>query len=296
MRARLTALCIGWTCVNASAQTLLDTIQALHPDSGVAGIAVHCAERKMDLAASTAEMLRGAAGFYAEHFEVRQPLALAVLDKTEWTKVTSIPYGLPFVSGPPYIVVLPATGDHPLFRHVDDALDRSDLPARYSMTNEEISSHVLSLIGFHELGHLYAKAFGLEFPNRWTFEFAATAFAYAYLDQCLPITASLWVDACRALAHAGNPAHTSLRDFETLYVGVGIADYARYQAVFLLRVKEVHDAHGIQFLSHLRDVNWPATSPTQYVTELEAIAPGFNRWADKFQLLPSAQDGSNASR
>jgi hypothetical protein len=166
MRARLTALCIGWTCVNASAQSVLGTIQALHPDPGVAGIAVHCAERNMDLAASTAEMLRGAAGFYAEHFEVRHPFALAVLDKTEWTKVTSIPYGLPFVSGPPYAVVLPATNDHPLFRHVADAIDPSDLP----------------------------------------------------------------------------------------------------------------------------------TSPTQYVTELEAIAPGFNRWADKFQLLPSAQDGSNASR
>ena len=215
---------------------------------------------------------------------MNQHFSIAVVDSVSWSKITRIPYGLPFVSGPPYIVCLPADSQNILSRTIAAAIEGYDLEERYEMSREEVVGLFVSLIGFHELGHMYATAYGASFPNKWTFEFAATYFAYFYLDQRFPRERDIWTGVSRILAEELDPRYTTLRDFEQRYVGVGVANYAWYQVVFLLQVQDVYEQMGDEFLSALRDYPWPANSDSEYLHEMGEAAPGFASWADRFQL------------
>ncbi|MDZ7764128.1 MAG: hypothetical protein U5K00_06830 [Melioribacteraceae bacterium] len=126
-------------------------------------------------------ILSNAASYFENEFGLSKTFSLTVLDSKDWLKITQIPYGLPFVSGPPYIVCIPADTENELGLIVKNSLSKSNLSEKYSLSNDEIAKLFITLIGFHELGHIYAREYGINFPNKWTFEFAATYFAYLYL-------------------------------------------------------------------------------------------------------------------
>jgi hypothetical protein len=68
---------------------------------------------------------------------------------------------------------------------------------------------------------MYANAYGISFPNKWTYEFAATYFAYFYLDQNFPKQSEIWFDVSKILVKELTPRYTSLNDFEEMCVRVG---------------------------------------------------------------------------
>jgi hypothetical protein len=222
--------------------------------------------------------------FYEENFDARQSFALAIIDSVGWKRITQIPYGLPFVSGPPYIVCLPASSKNVLSEIISTAMDRHELNTNKGMSQEEIINLFISLIGFHELGHIYAIAYGISFPNKWIFEFAATYFAYFYLEQNFPIQSEIWGEVSEILVRELEPSTTSLNDFEEMYVRVGVDNYAWYQAAFLIRVIEVYRQQGIEFLKKLKTYQWPSDSPSEYLKEMETISPGFVTWAKNYHL------------
>jgi hypothetical protein len=66
-------------------------------------------------------MLEDAASFFEDQLGVTANLSCALLDSAEWYVVTEeIPYGLPRVSVPPHVTVLPATLEHPLAQLITD--------------------------------------------------------------------------------------------------------------------------------------------------------------------------------
>jgi hypothetical protein len=69
-----------------------------------------------------------------------------------------------------------------------------------------------------------------------------------------------------------------------MYVSVGVENYAWYQVVFFLRVKELYKEQGINFLNNLKNHQWSSTSRYHYLNEMEEIGSGFKAWAQKFQL------------
>lgn len=73
-------------------------------------------------ACGTAALLSRSTAFFDKEFGLSQAFMLSVLDEADWSKVTPIPYGLPFESGPPYVVCIPATSDHPLSASILAAL------------------------------------------------------------------------------------------------------------------------------------------------------------------------------
>jgi len=78
------------------------------------------------------------------------------------------------------------------------------------MNRETFVNTFVSLIGFHEMGHIYAKDFGMIFPNKWTFEFAASYFALCYLKDERPEMGKLWLDASEILVNEMNPEYKSI--------------------------------------------------------------------------------------
>lgn len=158
------------------------------------------------------------------------------------------------------------------------------MEAKYGMTNKEIVDLFVSPIGFHELGHIYAHSYGATFPNKWTFEFTATYFAYFYLDQNYTKERDLWIDVSKIIIKEIEPRYTSLKDCEMKYSGIGIENYARCQAAFLLQVEKLYKKQGKAFLHKPKDHRWSITSTTEYLDEMDEIGSGFGQWAQRHEL------------
>ena len=269
---------------NAPAQSTLDKVRALDLNFIDGSIETYYSDDFQSRAEDTFNLLNYSTGFFEDHFKVRQSFSIAILDSVSWSKITSVPYGLPFVSGPPYVVGIPANSENALSRMVLAAIDGYELNTQYEMTDEEIVDLFVSLIGFHELGHIYAGAYGISFPNKWTYEFAASYFAYFYLDQNFQKERDIWTDVSEILVEEINPRYSTFDDFEKMYVRVGVENYAWYQVVFLLRVKDLYEEQGITFLKNLKKHKWISASSSHYLNEMEDISSGFKSWADKFYL------------
>lgn len=284
MRIALILLYMLTYSCKSNAPSMLEKVDHLNLRIIDGDIKTYYVKGYKETAESTLNLLKESIKFYEEVFDVRQSFALAVIDSNSWDKITQIPYGLPFVSGPPYIVCVPANAKNILSEIILKAIEGYELNIQYGMSREEIVNLFISLIGFHELGHIYASEYGISFPNKWTFEFAATYFAYTYLEQNFPGESEIWARVSEILATELDPTHTSLNDFEEMYVGVGVENYAWYQAVFMVRVMEVYRKQGITFLKKLKKHQWPSGSLSEYLNEMENISSGFIKWAKRYHL------------
>jgi hypothetical protein len=232
--------------------------------------------------------------FYEATFGIRPAVELAVLDEADWRRVTPVPYGLPHpFQGTPNVVFLGATYEHEAVHDLrarrDDApeADRERV-RRAGLSWDEASGRLLDLVAFHELGHVYTHALGIDPHRRWFSEMLASYFAYAFLRSERPEMALVWDGVLAALPAGPPPAHTSLADFERLYVGVGIPNYQWYQAAFQARVAEVYEAQGLGFLERVREA-LPAGTGDDLTTDallarLERLEPGFHAWAERLGL------------
>ena len=77
--------------------------------------------------------------------------------------------------------------------------------------------------------------------------------------------------------------HTTLADFEELYIGVGDSNYGWYQAKFYQRVNEVFAKSGISFMHSLKETlaeNPEAEEDDPFrLRELDTFSGGFAEWA-----------------
>ena len=234
--------------------------------------------------------------FYQKKVGMKMELSLAILDRTQWEKVSKVPYGLPYVSSAPHVAFLPATSDGVIAADIIKA--KPFIPAdtirqlqKLGYTYEEATNKLVDLIGLHELGHTYSVAMGIEAgtPNRWFFEFFASYFAYAYLREKQPKLAKVFeIMTAGAAAIGPKPKYTTLEDFEQLYADVGPGNYNWYQGTFMILVVKTYAAAGIGFIpkatAAFKDDN--GSKPIDVVLDrLEKIAPTFVEWSkDKLRL------------
>jgi len=227
--------------------------------------------------------------FYERRLQIKEEVTLAVLTPEQWRQVgLQVPYGVPNVSSPPRVIFLPATTNNAT---TEATLGLKNKASRATLkmieasgfTYEEGASKSVDLIGLHELGHVYANAYGINPANRWLDEFLATYFAYAYLRQRQPKLARLWEAISNAYVDAVEPKYTALEDFERLYFGVGLDNYGWYQAKFLLKGAQIHKAKKLGFLEEVRNVFPPSergpVSLGVVMGRLETIRPGFVEWS-----------------
>lgn len=264
-------------------QHVLNDIQMLDLQKNEGEVPSYFSAEYENRAEEVKSLLHNSARYFEDTFCIKENFALAVLDSKAWKQITKIPYGLPFVSGPPYVVVFPATLNNELGNLVTNALKDSDLDKKYSLSNNEIAFRFISLIGFHELGHIYSKASEIKFPNKWSFEFAATYFAYLFLIDNSEQNKNLWLDVGDILEGNISPEHTSLKDFEELYVNVGVENYAWYQVIFLERVSEIAEVEGKNFIDNwLKDNS--ISNGNYALDDLEKLDDGFIDWAEDYSL------------
>lgn len=285
MRLLILTLFLFLTQCSSSAQSVLDKARGLGlGELRGSEVTAYYSDGFQARADSIRILLADSVDFFEDRLGVEQRYDIVLLNERDWSQLTEIPYGLPFVSGPPFIVCIPATSDHALGEAISKALGHRDLG--FGQTEDEVVNSFIELIGFHELGHIYARSYGLDFPNKWTFEFAATYLAFFYLEENYPEKSRLWQEVSGALLEELKPAHTSLEKFEELYVGLGVRNYAWFQIAFLARAVTVYEEVGIDFLQVWRRNGLPADSKTYHIDELNRLHNGFVNWAEKYSLVP----------
>ena len=274
--------------------SLLQRIQALELPTSVGLITAHYAHGHEPQARALRELVEDAMRFYREALGLESPLHMAVLTRNQWESlITWQPYGIPGVVGRPPVIFLPATDDNVA------ALDALSLKLRVTpntlaliessgLSFDDAARRYVDLVGLHELGHVYAQAYGLTPGSAWLNELLATYFAYAFLREQRPLQARMWQGILQAYIDAVQPTHRTLADFDRLYFGVGAQNYVWYQAQFQRMVARAYEARGLGFLAAVRDAL--AAPPggrldaADIVERLERVLPGFRPWAAELTL------------
>jgi hypothetical protein len=284
---------LGVLTFSASAQDAktLEKVQNLKTPSLKNKITVYYSPGYKKRAKEIQPLIEDAMRFYEQKLNLKVDLSVAVLEKAQWQQVTPIPYGLPWVSDAPHVAFLPATADGVV---VSDTLKSKEFftPAMLQKIKssgfsfEQAAEKTVDLIGLHELGHTYSQQIGIisPRPNKWFNEFMASYFAYACLREKRPKLATLFHTMTADMA-AVTPKqkHTTLDDFERLYVEVGPANYGWYQGKFFERVAQVYEAKGLSFIEEVRKA-FPGDEKETLTIDVvlersEKIAPGFISWS-----------------
>jgi hypothetical protein len=234
--------------------------------------------------------------FYEERLGIRADVtALAVLNSNDWSRVDGpVPYGLGNVDA--LVIFMPATSGGLVFRFMMSRKDAipADLLSAYLETNhttfEAVADDFVDCTGFHEVGHVLSRRYGIDPKCNWLNEFVASYFEYAFISERRPELKKVFDLLGRPSKI--RPKHTTLTDFERLSMGVD--DPGWYHGMFESHIQELYPKMGIQFLKGLRS-RFPAAdpekgiptskpvSPEEMVAELEKFAPGFESWAKGFQ-------------
>lgn len=280
------------------AGSVLARVQALALDSLDTAIQTYYSAGARERAEELEEWLRTADIFFRDRLEVSQRFRLAVLGEEDWAQISRNPYGVPFFSPEPHVIVLPAIPEAAAVTQIYRAA-RVGLPAHAAqdladvgVTYDEAVLQVLDLIGFHEVGHVYVNAFGFNETNtaRWLEELLATYVAYSFLAVWEPDAITVWDALSEAVIGFVDPASRSLDDFNSPNIlALGPATYGWFQSHFNLRdavvVVERPDGSWLPELvaaGLAEDTQAMATS--DLLARLDATLPGFTDWASSSGL------------
>ncbi|MCM8569331.1 hypothetical protein NE848_08065 [Gramella jeungdoensis] len=272
----------------------LEKIRALDLDSSKYEVIVYHPEGAHEKAKDLGPLMADALEYYEENFGTDLNFRLALLDENTWHALdTDVPYGLPFYSaGNTSIAIIPSRADGVVYDFMLKIKDKVSPDLRSEISEmgysyEKFSAKMLDLIGFHEIGHAYMNAYGINVTNHWLNEFVANYFSYAFLRRTNPDLADLWDLSNRVILDAYSPIHNSLDTFNEKYAGVGVADYAWYQCMFEKRANQLFDKRGERFLKELKE-EFPAGAEDlddneALLSRLEKIEPGFVEWSEEFK-------------
>jgi len=265
----------------------LDSLRALGLDSvpGVATVFFRPADRARAIRLQQ-ELERGLA-FFRQTLSLQSRLRLAVLQPTDWARMTALPYGFPNNIGPPANLILAPVSRTCPERCLDES--RADL-----------------LLLFHEGGHLLtfelvgpetdpAYHARLDSIPEWYWEFAATAFLTSYLRAERPTDAAVIERYFQILTSVARPrfvhldawfqtmmSHTTADGQPYLRSEPGRQNFGWYQGVVGLLGMHVPAAAEPALFRHIRLVGRRSHTPTtrEIVQELDAVASGFIVRAD----------------
>jgi len=267
-------------------------IRELGLDSLDHGLRVYYPPGYQDRAASLGPVFHDAVRYLNDSLNANLEIRVALLDRTVWKQVRSIPYGLPFVeySADPPVVGLPADGEGAVYafiRELGDTLPvaKRDYLAAHGYTWDQASRRMVDFIGFHEIGHAYEELCRISSPAQWFSEFLASYFAYLYLYEEQPEMAVVWEVTGEVILRGHMPAHRTLEEFETLYTRVGVPDYAWYQTAFQGLVNRMVKQYGFDFIYRAQQLfsrGGDAMSPEEVVVLLTKRYPEFREWATIF--------------
>jgi hypothetical protein len=302
---------------NTSGATPLEVVRQLNLPNQEGVVPLYysgcCRQRALEVQ----KALEGFTSFYKEKLGIASDLSLAVLDKSDWKRVSEKmppgllpngeksppglpPYGMTTVQPPPlpkahYVAFIP-TDDQGvitqgyLAERPYATTATLKILASAHLTYDDAARRLILHPAYHEVGHTLVAQYGIEARSHWLNEILASYFAYAY-EKARDREIAAIVEGFTKMS-SPPIAYTSLEDFEA-HPMMAPANYTWYQQKFESRIDEVYRQQGLGFLLKVRTAFPKGTHDigmAETLTRLEAISPGFQAWA---QAL--SQDKSKAA-
>lgn len=277
--------------------TLVDEVQNLQLDSIISGYTAYYSSGFQSRAQYLEQLIFNSNNFFKQSLGIDILLKIALLDTIDYSKISSsqaTPYGFPFVEDTEngMITILPA---HTEYGAVYSAyLESFQSPSDKAISNLKKIGHnpetsipiMVDLVALHEIGHMQAYAFEIHNKQPWFNEFIASYFGYAYMRRMEPEMAIIWDNVTFTGYKNYTPNHDSLEEFNELYFGVGGEDYVWFQNAFQVRIKEVYDSMGTEFIKKVQGIwtkDFEPQSAKDLLEELDKVTPGFSDWADRIK-------------
>ncbi|MGC2236255.1 MAG: hypothetical protein WA584_08845 [Pyrinomonadaceae bacterium] len=276
-------------CAAAKAQSV-EVVKALNtPSLEGKTISVFYSSNYRERATNLQAALEKSNAYFKKKLGIEiKPLYLTVFDAVDYKKLRAAqPYGLPFATGNPPVVFLPATSDGIVAAQSRPLLEK--LPPETSLEIKELGYDINSAIdksvdsiGFHELGHIYSLKLGIQPKMQevfWMKEFTATYLAYAYMMKNEPKSARLWRLLSGAIVNSWKPAEPSLREMGKVSITNPQA-YSWYQAKIVLKAAEVYEKQQLKFIKHLKKFAESKDKPTEdeVLSELAKTISDVRSW------------------
>ncbi len=247
------SLCFG------QVESPLARVRALNLPSGEGNVPVIYSPARKARAERYRATLAAAHEWYQAQLGVSVPVTLAVLDKQDWQRATSIPYPMP--NSKTGLVTLPS--------QMEDFPGFSEMKADANILAESIS--------FHELGHLFADKAGIGSRTPWLNELVANIFAQGYIAAHQP---ALIAYISPPPPDSLSPRYTSLADLDYLYEGVSFSNYAWFQFHLNRLGAFVARTRGLRQVVEELKIEFPAATTgllalPEALRRLELVAPGF---------------------
>lgn len=277
----------------------LDSVRVLRLDS-VAGVATaYFRPEHRSRALELHSLLAGFVTYYREHAEVESRMRVAVVNSTDWGRLTNAPYGLPTNSGPLSTANLLLAASTPPERVGAREMPRGRVYDFLTIGHE--GGHLLTwelmpaemraaLVSPDEpSADMMVRLRNLGRVPAWYFEMAASYFATAFLEANHPEGAAAWLDHLKELTAIDRPRFTHLGDWfgrvmtatapdSTPYVfsSEGGLNQGWYQGVVGQVAAHIYRQTGLTFITQIRSLLALSTAPsTQELAErLDSIAPG----------------------
>jgi len=289
-------LCLGAarapSDLDSGASTRIDRVKSLGLESVPGSMPAYYSPHAEARAKFLQDLLGGEIAYYANVFDVPVgPIALAVLDATQWPKVAGDePFGMPSVDGTrPAVVVMPASWDEVTWMVVPKRAEVPPGMLRKALANgrkwDQVKFEGCDGIGTHEVGHFIIRQLGIEPQTHWFSEFLASYTGYAYLKAKDPAQALsneiFWTVGLKNSPHR----FSKLDDFESRYDELQQKypeNYGWYQLALDQRVIEVFKESGLDYLRRIRHefpTGAPALDSAELLDKLEMISPGWRAWS-----------------
>jgi hypothetical protein len=218
-------------------------------------------------ASELAAWAEGSYLFLKEFFKVDADLTLLVLDSEDWKKRTSIPYGVFFSDrGVVHLAADPIV-ETPAMKMLSPMFDNCPESLKEALASEvgfkeNSFAHAIRILWdeftVHEFTHAFCQKTRVFFGAAWLGEFFADYTTHAFLKRFeTKFSKDLRMNEvlAKVIYEGGKPLvkHTSLEDFDELYLGVGVLNVFWYHGKFFLGVFELYERYGESFISNLID-------------------------------------------
>lgn len=230
--------------------------------------------------------------FYEKDSPEEFDIKLAVLDSTQWPS-ERVPYGFVFYSegwifmntGMTYKQFKKVYGLGTIHKEVDSALNESGISA------PEMITAFYTVYSIHELGHYYiSRISNAKSPDRWTNECIATYFSYNFFKTYSESSLLEFELFHRVHKDFYKPTYSSIEDFNTVYMRMGVENYVWYHSNFYFLVESLYNCHGPGFI-RLYEELFPKTGQQEYDTSeiIKLLDKNCNRvvenWVDALEAV-----------
>jgi len=221
-----------------------------------------------EIALDLQKTITDAVNFYEKKFSKQFELKLAVLDSIQWPNEI-LPYGFVFNTadwivmntGMEYGDFKKVYGLEKIHQQLDKQIEKEGIDSK------EIIASFYAVYSIHELGHYYITSLSnVHSPDRWTSEFIATYLSYEFFEGYSPThlrNFELFNGIHRDFL---TPRYSSIKDFNEIFVQMGVENYLWYHSNFYFLVKTIFSCYEKRFISYYENL-FPKDSANELTTD-----------------------------